>query len=411
MRLTRVAAAPGRAALLALMLAAVLSASSPAAAQALRPAIGKPLAQAKSFYEARNYTKAMAAVRQADAVAGKTASEQLVIEQMRAAIANASNDNATAVHAYTFLLNSGGIAESEKINLIQALAGIEYKQKNYPAAAAWAAKYFAAGGTSNDVRTLQIQSYYLGADYANAARIQTQQIAAESRGGRAPLEDHLQLLYSCQKHMGDTAGAFATIRLLVTYYPKPDYWANVISAVSSKSTFNDRLQFDLLRFEFDIGLVNTPKDAMELAELALQEKLGGEAKNIVDRSYAGGLLGTGTEAPRHQRLRDLIARTVATEQAGLGKDDADAATDHDGNRLVALGEQYVSFGNYAKGIAMIEAGLRKDDLRHPEDTKLHLAIALLKSGNKPAAIAEFRAVRGTDGAADLASLWLLHAGR
>ena len=142
----------------ALGLAALVAAHGAALAEALPPAIGKPLAQAKAFYEQHNYAKAMAAVRQADAVGGKTASEQLVIEQMRAAIANASGDNATAVHAYTFLLNSGGIAESEKINLIQALAGIEYRQKNYPAAAAWAAKYFAAGGRENSVLTLQIQS-------------------------------------------------------------------------------------------------------------------------------------------------------------------------------------------------------------------------------------------------------------
>jgi hypothetical protein len=400
-----------RATYYALALAGLIAASGTAQAEALRPAIGKPLATAKSFYEQHNYAKAMAAVKAADAVPGKTASEQLVIEQMRAAIANASGDNATAVHAYTFLLASGAIAEGEKINLIQALAGIEYRQKNYAAAASWAAKYFAAGGRSNDVLTLQIQSYYLGGQYAEAARVQASQINAEIRGGRAPSEDHLQLLYSCQKHVNDAAGAFATIRQLVTYYPKPDYWANVISAVASKPTFNDRLQFDLLRFEFAIGLVNTPKDAMELAELALQDKLGGEAKEIVDLSYKGGLLGTGPEAPREQRLRDLITRSIATEQAGMGTDDADAATDHDGNRLEALGEQYVSFANFAKGIPMIQAAIRKDDLRHAEDAKLHLAIALLKSGDKRGAAAEFRAVKGTDGTADLASLWLLHIGK
>lgn len=407
MRLKHVAAGTLSAGLLAL----AIGFATPAAAEALRPAVGKPLEQAKSYYSQHNYTKAMAAVRQADAAAGKTANEQLVIEQMRAAIANASGDNATALRAYTFLLNSGAIAESEKLTLIQALASIEYRQKNYPAAAGWAAKYFAAGGRSSDVQTLQVQSYYLGGDYANAARYQSAQISAESRGGRAPAEDHLQLLYSCQTHLNDAVGAFNTIRLLVTYYPKPDYWANVIHAVSTKPSFNDRLQFDLLRFEFEIGLVNAPKDAMELAELALQNKLGGEAKMVVDRSYAGNLLGQGAEAPRHQRLRDLIARTIATEQAAMGKADADAATDHDGNRLVALGEQYVSFGNYAKGIAMIEAGMRKDELHHPEDTKLHLAIALLRSGDKAGAIAMFKRVGGTDGAADLASLWLLHIGR
>ena len=184
----------------------------------------------------------------------------------------------------------------------------------------------------------------------------------------------------------------------------------MIAAVQTKPSFADRLNFDLLRFKFEIGLVNDQKDAMEMAELAVSTKLAGEAKVVVDKSYAGGLLGVGPEAPRHQRLKDLVARTAAAEQADMGKADAEAANDRDGNRLAALGEQYVSFGNYAVGIPMIEAGLRKDQLRHPDDTKLHLAIAYYRAGQKAKALAEFRDVRGTDGAADLAGLWVLHLG-
>lgn len=388
-------------------LALSLFAAAPAGAETMRPALGKPLIAAKQFLAQKQYAKAMAQVRAADAVPGKTADEQLTVDRMRAAIANSSGDTATAAGAYTRLINSPGVSQGEKLTLMAALSGVYYRNKNYADAAGWAEKYLRAGGTDNNVRTLLIQSFYLGQNYKEAARWQAFQIAQESRNGRAPSEDHLQLLYSCQTHLNDTAGAFETIKKLVTYYPKPDYWLNVISTIQRKPGFADRLLFDLQRLEFALGLINKPSDAMEMAQLALQAKLGGEAKDIVDRSYAGGLLGTGPEAARQQRLRDLVNKTAAAEQAAMGKDDADAATDRDGNRLLALGEQYVSFGNTAKGIPMMEQAIRKDQLRHAEDAKLHLALAYLKTGDKARAVAAFKTVGGKDGTADLAQLWLL----
>jgi hypothetical protein len=62
---------------------------------------------------------------------------------------------------------------------------------------------------------------------------------------------------------------------------------------------------------------------------------------------------------------------------------------------------------FDKGLPMMEAAIRKDDLRHPEDAKLHLALAYWAAGKKPQAIAELKSVRGTDGTADLAQLWIL----
>jgi hypothetical protein len=47
----------------------------------------------------------------------------------------------------------------------------------------------------------------------------------------------------------------------------------------------------------------------------------------------------------------------------------------------------------------------------PEDDRLHLAVAYFNTGQKAKAIQTFKAVRGSDGTADLARLWLIHAQR
>jgi Tfp pilus assembly protein PilF len=377
------------------------------AQEMLRPAIGKPLAQARSMLAAGRYANAMAAVRQADAVPGKSAHEQTVIEEMRAAIAARSGDTTTAAHAYEQLINSGAVSGAEALNLMQGEVSIAYTQKNYPAVVSWAERYIKAGGTAPAVYTSLIQGYYLQGKYAEAARLQQNQINAETRGGRPPREEHLQLLYSCQLKMGDKTGELATMKQLLTYYPKPLYWENVIDNVRTKPGFNDRLLFDVYRLEFSLGLVNKPDDAMDMAELAVQAGLPGEAKDIVDKSFAGGLLGTGPEASRHQRLKNLVDKAYAEGKAKLGKDNAEAAADRDGNRLLQLGETYVSYGDFAHGLPLMEQGIGKDDLHHPQDAKLQLGIAYWKAGQTQKAIAELRGVGGAEGAADLAQLWIL----
>jgi tetratricopeptide (TPR) repeat protein len=376
-------------------------------AQALRPAVGKPLEAARSMLAAHNYAKAMAEVRQADGVAGKTAHEQAVIDQMRAAIAQQSGDTATASAAYRKLLDSGAVSGVEAQRLIESEASIAYGKGEWANVIYWSDRYNKAGGTDPAVRAIYVSAYYKQGNYAQAARLVSAQIAAETHGGRPPREEQLQLLYSCQQHLNDKAGELATIKQLVTYYPKADYWLNVIDNLRTKPGFSDRLLLDVYRLEFSLGLVNKPDDAMDYAELALQAKLPGEAKDVVDRSFAGGLLGTGPEASRHERLRALVDKSYAATKAQLGHDDVEAASDHDGNRLLALGETYVSFGDFAHGVPMIEQAVRKDELRHPDDAKLQLGLAYWKSGDKRHAVAELRSVGGNDGVADLAQLWIL----
>ena len=146
-----------------------------------------------------------------------------------------------------------------------------------------------------------------------------------------------------------------------------------------------------------------------MTELALQVPLPGEAKAIVDRGFASGVLGTGPEAARQQRLRALVDKVYADEQSKLAGRQAEAQAAHDGNALVALGDEYASYGQYDKGISLILAGFKKDALRHPDDAKLHLALVYLHAGRKADAIKTFHTVGGTEGAAEIARLWILQA--
>ena len=71
---------------------------------------------------------------------------------------------------------------------------------------------------------------------------------------------------------------------------------------------------------------------------------------------------------------------------------------------------YATMGQADKAVALIEQGIAKGGLKHPEDAKLRLGQALLQSGkHKAKAVQVLRSVQGNDGAADLGRLWALVA--
>ena len=128
----------------------------------------------------------------------------------------------------------------------------------------------------------------------------------------------------------------------------------------------------------------------------------------MEQGYKAGLLGTGAEAARHQRLKDLALKQEAELKVAIAGQATEAAAEKDGNDLVKVGYAFVSLGEVDKGIDLIEKGIAKGGLKRAEDAKLRLGMAQLQSPKLKAKGAQtLRSVGGTDGAADIARLWLV----
>ena len=84
-----------------------------AQAQGVRAEIGNPLKQAGDLIKAGKGKEALAKVREADGVSGKTPAEQLMIDRMRAAAAQRAGDHAEAVRALEAIHPKTSGAEAE----------------------------------------------------------------------------------------------------------------------------------------------------------------------------------------------------------------------------------------------------------------------------------------------------------
>lgn len=401
----------GLVAALAVAAGAALLAPPAARAQALRPEIGRPLQAAQQLVKSGKYREALAEVKKADAVGGKTGAENVLVERMRIAAASGAGDVETAVRSFEVLDQSPGVAAAEKVRMVESIAGTYYRAQQYAKAQQWAQRYFKEGGTSGSMRQLMIQSQYLAGDFAGAARELQGEIAATERAGQTPSEERLKLYLNAATRQNDANAVVVAMEKLVTYYPKKEYWVDLLSRMQRKSTFSDRFALDTYRLSLATGSLTAPADYMEMAQLALQADLPTEGKQVVDKGFAAGALGTGAEAARHGRLRDLVNKRLEEDKAARANEEREALAAKSGDPLVKLGLNLLYTGQAKKGVQFIEQGIAKGGLKRPDDAKLHLGIGQLIAGEKSKAQATFKSVQGTDGAADLARLWALYARR
>ena len=379
------------------------------AQEKVRPEVGKPLQQAQEMLKGKRYKEALAKLREADGVGGKTPNESYQIEWTRANAALGAGDSETAAKAFEAVISSGKAPANAQLSIIDTLVKLYANNRDYASALKWGNRYFKEGGTSPQIRTQMIQAHFQSGDFANAARESLADINADEKAGRTPAEEKLQLLANSYLRQKNNAGYTATIEKMLNYYPKKSLWANVISGVQRKSGFSDRLALDVYRLQLATGNLTSTNDFMEMAQLALQGGFAAEGKKIIDDGFANGSFGKGAEADRHKRLKDLAEKRVAEARklVASGQDATDANAAKDGNALVTLGEKLAANGEAEKGIAMMEAGIKKGGLRRPEDAKLHLGLAYLQAGHKAKGIQALKSVQGTDGVADLARLWII----
>jgi hypothetical protein len=376
------------------------------AQEAVRPEIGKPLQAAQELIRAHRYREALSKVHEAEAAGVRNANETFLIERMRIAAASGAGDAQTM--ARSFEIVGPRVPAAERLRMIESLANGYYRGKDYTRAMQWAQRYFKEGGQSAAMRSLLIQSQYLAGDYAGAARELTAQVTQAEKAGQMPGEDQLKLLASAALKRNDTAGYAWALERLVVYYPRQEYWGEILARLQRKPGFSDRLALDTYRLALATGTLAKPADFLEMTQLALQAGLPAEAQQVVERGFAAGVLGKGPEAERHRRLKALTTKRLQEAKAVQAQTLDEARAAKDGNALLHAGMHLIFLGDQAQGLQLMAQGLAQGNLKRPEDAKLHYAIAQILTGDPVRAQATLRAVGGNDGTADLARLWGLY---
>jgi tetratricopeptide (TPR) repeat protein len=391
---------------LRLLAAALLSAgllNIAVAADPVSAGAAKPLKEASDLLHAG---KAKEALAKLNGVTTNGANDQYMVARLKAAAYQQMHDNMAAAQQLEGAFNTGKVPPGEAGQLAEAIAGAYAQAGNHAKAQQWIEKAKAAGDNSQSLRDLQAYEQAASGDYDTIGKDALANIKAAEAAGRKPAEADLLRLADAYRHKGNKAGDLQVKEKLVLNYPTQQYTGIYLSDLPGKPSFSSRYQLDIMRLRLATGNISTAADYMELGQLLLQAGMATEAKTVVDKGYAANVLGTGPEAAREQRLRDLANHSVEEEKASIAKRASDAASQKDGNGLVQVGMEYGSMGEYDKAIELIQQGIAKDTLKYPEDAKLRLGVAMMQSGKmNQKAVAQLRTVQGNDGAPEIARLY------
>jgi hypothetical protein len=368
------------------------------AAETLRPEIGKPLQAAQALMKQGKNREALAKLREADAVSGKSASETYLIERVRAGAASAAGDHSQAAKSFEYLLDSGRLSAGEKAQFSEGLVGIYMRARDYSKANAVIERQLKERNDPK-LRKYLLQNYYNQGNTSAVMNI----VRGEEKAGRTPSEDMYGMVANMQNKAGDKKGYVDTLEKLARHYPNANYWNDLLNRVQRQPGFSSRLAVDVYRLKLANGLLKKPSEFMEMAQLVLQEKSPAEAQRVVAAGYKAGALGVGAEASRHQRLKDLTDKEAAALLANAPTLEASIRKENDMPGLFKLGYGLVLSGKTSDGLKLMNEALKAPEMADRKDeAKLRLGEAYAYAGNRKQALATWRTVGGKDGTAELA---------
>jgi hypothetical protein len=287
-------------------------------------------------------------------------------------------------------------------------AVLAYQLKNYPKAIEFGNRAIEAGSTNDQLQLIISQAYYLTNDYKNTDRFVDGVVGDEVKAGQVPTVDMLQLGLSAAAKQNDTARETHWLELMVSYHPTPEYWEDLLGGMYHNK-LSDAQNLQLYRLIADVGVLKHGSDYAEMAQLALDAGSPGEAVTTLTNGFTANAFTDAAEKNRNQHLLDSAKKQAASDQPTLPKIETEARNAATGEPLVGAGKGFFSYGDYAKAVADISAGLAKGNVKNEADDRLLLGIAQLKSGDKDSAVKTFQSVKGDAVNERLAALWILRA--
>ncbi len=353
----------------------VALAPSPALAQGLPPAVGKPLQAAVDAAKKRNLPLAESKLAEARSKASDAAQRKKVGE--------------TAAYVYTA---TGQWAKAA--NELQAVGGtpaqlapLYYRAGQYGNAIA------AAKRAPNNPQMQEIiaQSYYQQGKLADAGKMYEQML----KSGRVD-KGWLVNLSGIQYKMGDKKGYLATVERLIRLDPSRENWQRLLSELK-KAGLPPAPQLALMMLMNETGTLGAD-DFQNFAKLSILGGQPGLAANALQKARDAGKL---ADDDMSRKLLEAATARAAASSSEAAKLLASAAP---ADQLKA-GKLLLGNGDFARAIPALTKAAANND---PE-ALTQLGIAQIRAGQRPQGTATLKKVAATETPfAGVASLWALY---
>ena len=395
---------------LTLAMGAVFTATTVQAAETANKvttkAVAEPLKKAQEAMKNKQWDAALTEIKKAQASEKKTPFEAYQIDEFLSYVLVQQKKFTEATPVFERMLNSGFMPPDQVDDRTKTVAQLHFQNKDYKKAVEWGKKYLEKHPGDETISVLVGQSYYVQNDYKNAASTMTGVVANAEKGGRTPPENWLQIVLSSHFKLDNKDGIADALRKLVRYYPKPEYWENLLDIYRRKNN-GDRVTLGFYRLMNDVGTLKQADDYMETAQLAMDAGVPGEAQAVMEKGVQNGTLKSDdkTTQGRYDRLLAGAKKAAAADKAQLPQLAKEAEKATQGQAYVALGQAYLSYNMFDEAIDALKKGIAKGGVTDADEAQVSLGIAYLRKGQKDLARQAFKAVKAESKWHDLADMW------
>lgn len=372
-------------------------------------AVATPLKAAQEAMQKKQWDTALTEIKKAQAVEKKTPFEAYQIDEFMGYVLIQQKKFGDAAPVFERMLNSGMVPADQVDERTKTVAQLYFQVKEYNKAAQWAKKWLEKHPNTEDMGILLGQSQYLLNDFKGAAATMTNVVNNAEKAGRKPDENWIQIVMSSQFKLDNRDGIGEALKKMVRHYPKPEYWENLLDIYRRKGN-GDRMTLGYYRLMNEVGVLKEKGDYVEMAQLAMDAGVPGEAQEIVQKGMSAGILKSDdkTEQGRYDRLLAGAKKQSDLDKASLSQLAAEAEKSSSGQPQVALGQAYLSYGETDKAIAALQKGISVGTgVTDIDEAQISLGIAYLKKGQKDQARQAFNAVKDGSKWNDLADLWAI----
>ena len=371
----------------------------------------KYLKAAQDALAAQKYDDALSQLNQAEANPKKTPYDEHVINQLSGVAYARKNDYPNAEKAFAAQVDDGFTDPADMPRVLKAVAQLNYQLKNYDRAIEYGNKAVQGGFADDDMNIIIGQSYYLKGDWKGTLKFEQGLVDTDVKAGKTPKDQSLQLILSSCVKLEDGDCTTKALEQLVAYYPKPEYWKQLLYTIAQSKAANqsDRATLQLYRLMSEVDVLQRPEDYTEMAQLAIELGSPGEAQHILEKGFGKGVFTDPRTKDLNQRLLASAKKAAATDEASLAKSEQDSKSAPKGDKAVGVGFAYLGYQQYDKAADLLSAGLSKGGVKSEPEARLLLGIAQFKSGHKDEAVKSFHEVKGDATLERLANLWSLHA--
>jgi len=377
------------------------------------PKVGKPLQEAITATQKKQYEEALAKVKEASAVPEKSAFEEFKINQVTSGALIGLKRYSDAAAVYEKLLDSS-FMPADQVELSTKIIIQLYMQNNQNAKLLeYLPRWIKTHPNDNDM-IYSLALVQLHASQLKPAKDTLEGLISNSeKAGQRPKEDWLKSLAVVNYKLADNKmdkAYLSVVEKSLHYYPNPTLWQQMLSGLREQQGNNDTLNFQLYRLMLAVGALKSADDYIELAQFANHFGYPSEAANVMTAGFAAKVLGDGDEKERQNRLLASFKKAADSDKAELPQIEKRALAAADGQTDVTLGEDYIGLGQYAQAIEAIERGLKKGNVKKPDQAQIALGIAYYNNKQKDQARAAFKQVAATSELKRIAELWVLHVG-